>query len=101
MGGRRSRAGRVDDRDAGPDRQPSGCAWPLHQRAIWCVSRQLLSDQKLTMRPTISTLTLVLVGLACFGAVHLRASDPGTGNWPMWGGTPDRNQVSNMKNVPT
>jgi outer membrane protein assembly factor BamB len=53
------------------------------------------------MRPTISKLTFVLVALACFGAVHLRASDPGTGNWPMWGGTPDRNQVSNMKNVPT
>jgi outer membrane protein assembly factor BamB len=33
--------------------------------------------------------------------VQLAASDPGTGSWPMWGGTPDRNQVSNMKNVPT
>ena len=53
------------------------------------------------MRPTISKLTFVLVALGCFGAVHLRASDPGSGNWPMWGGTPDRNQVSNMKNVPT
>ena len=31
----------------------------------------------------------------------LVASDPGTGNWPMWGGTPDRNMVSSMKNVPT
>jgi outer membrane protein assembly factor BamB len=29
------------------------------------------------------------------------ASDPGTGNWPMWGGTPDRNLVSNMKGLPT
>ena len=53
------------------------------------------------MRPTISKLTFVLIALGCFGAVHLRASDPGSGNWPMWGGTPDRNQVSNMKNVPT
>jgi outer membrane protein assembly factor BamB len=53
------------------------------------------------MRPTISKLTFVLVALGCFGTVHLRASDPGSGNWPMWGGTPDRNQVSNMKNVPT
>src|SRR5207245_6075119 len=24
----------------------------------------------------------------------LFASDPGTGDWPMWGGTPDRNMVS-------
>ena len=30
-----------------------------------------------------------------------RASDPGTGDWPMWGGTPDRNMVSNMKGLPT
>ena len=31
----------------------------------------------------------------------LSASDPGTGDWPMWGGTPDRNMVSNMKGLPT
>jgi outer membrane protein assembly factor BamB len=30
------------------------------------------------------------------------ASDPNAGgDWPMWGGTPDRNMVSNMKGVPT
>ncbi len=29
------------------------------------------------------------------------ASDPGTGDWPMWGGTPDRNMVSSMKGIPT
>ncbi|HEY1403637.1 MAG TPA: PQQ-binding-like beta-propeller repeat protein, partial [Pyrinomonadaceae bacterium] len=28
------------------------------------------------------------------------ASDPGGGDWPMWGGTPDRNMVSNMKGIP-
>jgi outer membrane protein assembly factor BamB len=28
------------------------------------------------------------------------ASDPGGGDWPMWGGTPDRNMVSNMKGMP-
>ena len=33
-------------------------------------------------------------------ALALQASDPGTGDWPMWGGTPDRNMVSNMKNPP-
>jgi len=53
------------------------------------------------MRPTISQVAFVLVALIGVGVVQLRASDPGTGNWPMWGGTPDRNQVSNMKNVPT
>ncbi len=29
------------------------------------------------------------------------ASDPGNGDWPMWGGTPDRNMVTNMKGLPT
>ena len=38
---------------------------------------------------------LALVALMCLGAVQLRASDPGKGDWPMWGGTPDRNLVSN------
>jgi outer membrane protein assembly factor BamB len=31
----------------------------------------------------------------------VKASDPGTGDWPMWGGTPDRNMTSNMKGLPT
>jgi hypothetical protein len=31
----------------------------------------------------------------------LVASDPGIKDWPMWGGTPDRNMVSNMKDIPT
>jgi len=29
------------------------------------------------------------------------ASDPGSGDWPMWGGTPDRNMVSGAKNLPS
>jgi outer membrane protein assembly factor BamB len=40
-------------------------------------------------------------GSVIAGSAIVRASDPGGGDWPMWGGTPDRNQVSNMKNVPT
>jgi outer membrane protein assembly factor BamB len=31
----------------------------------------------------------------------LYGSDPGKGDWPMWGGTPDRNMISSMKNIPT
>jgi outer membrane protein assembly factor BamB len=31
----------------------------------------------------------------------LLASDPGVPDWPMWGGTPDRNMVSPMKGIPT
>jgi outer membrane protein assembly factor BamB len=33
-------------------------------------------------------------------AFSVSASDPGTGDWPMWGGTPDRNMTSNMKGLP-
>ena len=29
------------------------------------------------------------------------AGDPGSGSWPMWGGTPDRNMVSSAKGMPT
>jgi outer membrane protein assembly factor BamB len=43
---------------------------------------------------------LVAVALAATAPVFVAASDPGTGDWPMWGGTPDRNMVSNMKGLP-
>jgi outer membrane protein assembly factor BamB len=54
----------------------------------------------------------ILLGLAIVAAAatafHLKVeatgveatSDPGTGDWPMWGGTADRNMVSNMKGLP-
>src|SRR5947207_7463653 len=47
---------------------------------------------------------LIVAALVIAGATpasHLVASDPGgNGDWPMWGGTPDRNMVSNMKGLP-
>jgi outer membrane protein assembly factor BamB len=54
-------------------------------------------------RQTRSASFLILLLALAAGAlsVHVSASDPGTNSWPMWGGTPDRNQVSNMKNVPS
>jgi len=56
-------------------------------------------------RPTRFPVLPVLLGaVAVIGLaspLRLAASDPGTSDWPMWGGTPDRNQVSNMKNLPT
>jgi outer membrane protein assembly factor BamB len=45
------------------------------------------------------TTALALAGL--LAAVLVRASDPGTGEWPLWGGTPDRNMVSDAKGLPT
>ena len=34
-------------------------------------------------------------------ALCVARSDPGNSDWPMWGGTPDRNMVSTMKGLPT
>src|ERR1041385_7711304 len=44
---------------------------------------------------------VVFLGLFATSSLMLAASDPGSGDWPMWGGTPDRNMVSSMKGVPT
>src|SRR4249920_3559921 len=48
-----------------------------------------------------SLLSGALVIAASVSPARLSASDPGSGDWPMWGGTPDRNMVSNMKGLPT
>jgi outer membrane protein assembly factor BamB len=46
-------------------------------------------------------LWLAAVLLAATGhSLRVSASDPGTGDWPMWGGRPDRNMVSDMKGLP-
>ena len=42
-----------------------------------------------------------VAALVLVAGAPLLASDPGTGSWPMWGGTPDRNMVSKAKNLPT
>ena len=51
----------------------------------------------------LKSIALGAATLAIGGAFFLSASDPvGVGgDWPMWGGTPDRNLVSNMKGIPT
>ncbi len=38
--------------------------------------------------------------IALAAAALAAAGDPGSGSWPMWGGTPDRNMVSSMKGIP-
>jgi outer membrane protein assembly factor BamB len=42
---------------------------------------------------------IALVGPLVIASIS--ASDPGSGDWPMWGGTPDRNMVSKMTGLPT
>lgn len=45
------------------------------------------------------TLSIAAAAVAA-SSLALFASDPGP-EWPMWGGTPDRNMVSAMKGIPT
>ena len=57
-----------------------------------------------TLRFLVSSAFLGLLLTCISGGVRptpVAASDPGTGDWPMWGGTPDRNMVSNAKGLPT
>ncbi len=44
---------------------------------------------------------LVALGIIAAGSAAYALSDPPTGDWPMWGGTADRNMVSSMKGLPT
>ena len=55
---------------------------------------------KSTKSNSIIFLTL-LSAAVCALVPAVWASDPASGDWPMWGGTPDRNMVSNMKGLPT
>ena len=43
---------------------------------------------------------ILLLFTSAVGPARFSASEPGTGDWPMWGGTPDRNMVSAMKGLP-
>jgi outer membrane protein assembly factor BamB len=52
-------------------------------------------------RPAALSFCLLLFACSLVPFVFTaEASDPGTGDWPMWGGTPDRNMVSDMKGLP-
>src|SRR5439155_8532378 len=76
------------------DRQPQRGARLLRRRRVRRLRRQHQSDVQ-SMKKILLALALVPVA-----AGLMSASDPGTGDWPMWGGTPDRNMVSNMKGLP-
>ena len=48
----------------------------------------------------LKQITVAVVTVAAAGSLVAK-SDPVNGDWPMWGGTPDRNMVSSMKGLPT
>ena len=105
---RRGRAGQpepaaVDDRQDRSDRQPAGRARIVRRRRVRRVSRQPEdhSQYEATTNETHSVRDAARSALLDAADARVGASDPGTGDWPMWGGTPDRNMVSNMKGLPT
>lgn len=49
----------------------------------------------------LSAVALVAAVIWLSPVKQASASDPGSGDWPMWGGTADRNMVSSMKGLPT
>ncbi len=62
-----------------------------------------INRRSITTILAFTAVSLLLSGSCLLSpASSVRASDPGgTGDWPMWGGTADRNMVSNMKGLPT
>jgi outer membrane protein assembly factor BamB len=48
----------------------------------------------------MNTLSVRILVSALVAGALVTAGDPGSGDWPMWGGSPDRNMVSPMKNAP-
>jgi outer membrane protein assembly factor BamB len=51
--------------------------------------------------PVVVRALVVLSLLLAAPRATMHAADPANGDWPMWGGTPDRNMVSTMKGLPT
>ena len=48
----------------------------------------------------LKQLTVAVITVAAAGTLVAKSA-PTNGDWPMWGGTPDRNMVSSMKGLPT
>jgi outer membrane protein assembly factor BamB len=46
------------------------------------------------------SIRISVAGAAAAAALTFASTDPVPGDWPMWGGGPDRNMVSSMKNPP-
>src|SRR5438270_4169638 len=69
------------------------------------ISNSVRISMSIAIRTAVAVAILGVAGAWLLTAhsslLTARASDPGGGDWPMWGGTPDRNMVSNMKGLPT
>ena len=50
---------------------------------------------------SLAILATALMAVTMTAPAPMSAGEPGTGEWPMWGGTGDRNMVSEMTGLPT
>src|SRR6185436_9917154 len=104
----------MDDRTHRSNSQPAGSPRSIRQRSRRALLRQhkgvreqmrfknINSNAILNKQLAVFTCALLLMSVAAYCLVPAAsANDPGSGDWPMWGGTPDRNMVSNMKGLPT
>src|SRR5688500_13504320 len=103
-----TRAGGVDDRADRPDRQPQGQPRAVRRRvelgAAGRVRAVLRQHQGLSEQREVALMKM-LVAATCaaafgLGALVASADDPAK-DWPMWGGTPNRNMASTAKGLPT
>jgi outer membrane protein assembly factor BamB len=53
------------------------------------------------MTRRLVSLLAIALGAAVLAPVARTAGNPASGDWPMWGGSPERNMVSAMKGLPT
>jgi outer membrane protein assembly factor BamB len=52
-------------------------------------------------RGSFTALAIAVLAVTMSAPSPMSAGEPGTGEWPMWGGTSDRNMVSEMTGLPT
>jgi outer membrane protein assembly factor BamB len=64
-------------------------------------NQSAIKSRKITLRLAMVATSVFVLLASSLPLNTASASDPGSGDWPMWGGTPDRNMVSNMKGLPT
>ena len=85
---------------SGPDVRHQLLRSVRHQLLGASIRHQWLPAPKIR-RGTIALALIFLLSAVCLlPPASVEASDPGTRDWPMWGGTPDRNMTSNMKGLP-
>src|SRR2546430_1738742 len=71
-----------------------------HSKLQRLVLRQIRAASTRGRSRMLNRVVLALIMVLIFPLLFVSASDPGTTDWPMWGGTPDRNMVSNAKGLP-